>query len=390
MRRRTPEAVFDAFFRDDGGLADMSGHPGEMMFAERRRTYQRFLNDRSAELAQQGTIVNTHFDFVDSPDINAVAGKSDSLYLIGVNFGTLESLIGVPNALLSWPEVLPQIGDASGERPEVFDLAGIIGVTWQPRSDRVNENGRRLLLPRDPTRRQAAICMTLMAMDFVFAHELGHILAGHLDFLGSQGLALRMNEKRSESAALSVPLFHALEIEADLDAGSMLASSVLERLLIGNDFAEIFDEKTFLTLWIFTVLVLFHLFDLAGSPVEAYQGKEHPHPEHRLLFALTSLSAMAESTHPKLATLIDNARAVGIEELDRAWSILGLADSARQAERRHTAAFIDEGTRLADSFPATLEPVRRFAVAHNLGMTFAMPVGVKRPLRPPEAEETAQ
>jgi hypothetical protein len=386
----TPEESFDEFFSNEGGLADMSGHPGETIFAERRRSYQKFLRDRAADLAKQGTIIDVHFDFIDSPDINAAAGKAGELYLIGVNFGTLETLMSVPNALLSWPEILPQIGDASKEQPEVFDLAGAVGVTYQPRSDRVSNNGRRTLLPRDKMRQFAAICMTLMGIDFVVAHELGHIMAGHVDFLGSQGLALRLNEHSPTATPLSVPLLQAIELEADLDAGFMLASAVLERFIIGNDFAEMFDEQTFLTLWVFTVLMLFHLFDLAGSSVETYQQKEHPHPEHRLLFVLTALLANTEMTNPKMGTLVENARAAGLEELDRAWSLLGLAESARQAERRNTAAFLDEGTRLSESYSSTLEPVRQFAVAHNLGMTFGFPVDIKRPLRPPQGEQGVQ
>lgn len=378
----TRDDIFDNFFRAEGGRANVSRHPAATLFDERRRTYQRFLNDRGAQLAQQGPLVDTHFDFVDNPEINAAAGKAAGLYLIGVNVGAYESLMFLPSALLSWPEMLVQIGDATREVAAPFDFAAAFGVRWEPRSERVRQGASRLLVPRDPLRKNAAFCMTMMAMDVILAHEFGHVLAGHVDFMGNQGLAFRLNERGAEPGGVDVTLMRALELEADLDAGSMLASAVLERLLIGHDFSVFFDQETVLTLWVFTVLLLFHLFDLGGAPLKDYTRTQHPHPEHRLLFALTALQALVQQARPESQGIVDAARERGLAELDRAWSILGLAGTVLQQERRNTKAFVAEGTRLGKTYVDTLEPVRQFAVAHGLGMTFAMPANVQRPLGP--------
>ena len=70
-----PERAFDAFFADDGGAADLSDHPAAHIFEERRTVYRRYLKERIEQLATQGVHLAVHFDFVDSPDINAAAGQ---------------------------------------------------------------------------------------------------------------------------------------------------------------------------------------------------------------------------------------------------------------------------------------------------------------------------
>src|SRR5262249_14642902 len=163
--------------------ADLAKHPAGSTLQLHRDNYRAYLNECSSQLKKQrGLDLPIHFDFVDSPEINAAACKADNVYLIGINIGTCDRLARLYQSLLSWPEIFPQVGDCSGEVAADLDLARCLHAPLNSSGPRNRPGASSFLMPKDRRRLLFAICLDMMALDFIFAHELSHILAGHLDF----------------------------------------------------------------------------------------------------------------------------------------------------------------------------------------------------------------
>jgi hypothetical protein len=383
------KSVFERVFDACANPVRLSDHPAAPLLLERRDTYRKFLKHCLPQLAKQGADIDVRLDFVGNMDINAAAAKDGDVYLIGINVGTFDRLSRLYAALLSWPEVLPEIGNPKNETAADFDIARCLNLGWQPKGPRSRQEAASLLMPRDPTRVTACIAMNLMALDYIFAHEFAHVYDAHVDYVGAQGAALHLTETATaDDEKITASLLHAIELEADMDAASMLASGVLHRMLIYRDFAQVFDERTFLLLWVFSILLLFHVFDLTGSPAENYGKEAHPHPEIRLLFVISSLQSKAKLGFKRneqgqmvpvsfdrsdLEQTILACRDAGIAALDTALSLAGLEKAVLPNERRDPAAFVKEGRRALEAVFKTLEPVRKFAQDRHLGVSFEVP-----------------
>jgi hypothetical protein len=229
MKTATREAIFDEAFADFGGRANLEDYGAGYLLALCLDTYRRFLAGCEAQLAAQGTKVRLHFDFVANDQINAATCKSRGVYLLGLNVGTADRLARLFSSVLSWPEILPVIGDPSKEVAVPFDVAGCLALRRPVMGERSKPGASQFLMPRNKARRNAAICMNLMAMDFVVAHELAHALGGHVDFLDSLNVPARLNA--NGTGHVSSAMRRALELQADRDAALMLASA----LFIEND-----------------------------------------------------------------------------------------------------------------------------------------------------------
>lgn len=364
------DAIFDEKFEMEGGRAIPTKFPFGQQLMYYRSVYRKFLTECERQAKQLGASTRVHFDFANGPSLNAAACKSKRLYLIGVNVGTFERLASLYSSLLSWPEVLPGVGDAKKEIARQFDVAACLDLGWRPAGARCSNNPSDMLfMPRDETRKQASVIMVMMALDFIVTHELAHIINGHVDYLGSVGGQMRLNETEMSEPALSPEAFQALEIDADREAASIVGSGLLHRQLIYRDFGAVIDEHTFLLLWVVTILVLFIALDMTGSSIEQYRKLEHPHPEARLHFILAALQAQAVLHKPELERTIIRCRREGLENVRVAMDLLGLGAAVTPNEKKNLAPFIQEMTLLNDSLRDRLEPVAKFAAKRKLGFS---------------------
>src|SRR5690242_12055909 len=130
-----------------------------------------------------------HFDFVANEHLNAVATSCKDIYFIGLNAGAIQNLEIFFSLLFSDPRILADIGNASKETPWIENLTR---CDWRlPVASILQEVSLRARPPQsfpiDPERRLYAHRLAILAADFVFFHELGHLVNGHLEFLGSSG-----------------------------------------------------------------------------------------------------------------------------------------------------------------------------------------------------------
>ncbi|MBA4056647.1 MAG: hypothetical protein C0490_18175, partial [Marivirga sp.] len=111
-------------------------------------------------------------DFVENFMPNACAASYKKKYLIGVNTGFFAAAWDLFLRMLSHEKILTTIGDCSKEKFPGPDA-------WGPE-----------MVPKDETRLHYAAHLTNLALNYVFQHELGHILGGHIDYGMSKGLNL--------------------------------------------------------------------------------------------------------------------------------------------------------------------------------------------------------
>ena len=131
------------------------------------------------------------FGFTEGTKVEAHAFEDDHRFFITVSVGAVAVLYDFFLRLLTMPEVFPWVGAASAEtrdgcgEPLGFDAGARI-------LSRPGGGGSKfvvnLVVPRCPERRDFAATLAAFAIDFLFLHELRHILAGHIVYRETLGV----------------------------------------------------------------------------------------------------------------------------------------------------------------------------------------------------------
>jgi hypothetical protein len=147
----------------------------------------------------------------DDSRLNAYAVKKDNEYEIGIYRGAIEHLFGTFYCLLSSKEFLSKFGDSSKENLSLNVL--------QPLPIRKSDSDawEDFPCPIDDTRQKLALFLATNALQFLVFHEVGHILAGHLELrhlLQNDAELFEVGGTHSRRSVLS----QACECDADIFA----------------------------------------------------------------------------------------------------------------------------------------------------------------------------
>jgi len=135
---------------------------------------------------QYQVLRNCHVDFIGDDSVNGAATFRNGWALIACNTGTAEVFTALFAFLLSQPDCLAGIGDETRERRWIKSLAkcewsrGRKAVEGQLSVCRAVPN----CLPVDATRRWWVSFLSYIALEFVYYHELGHLVLDHLPMDG--------------------------------------------------------------------------------------------------------------------------------------------------------------------------------------------------------------
>jgi hypothetical protein len=157
-----------------------------------------------------------HFDYVENTNVNAVAFEADGHEFVGIWIGTVLTIHIFLGCLLANQHLLPSIGAVSEEvefEPEGSDVA------WLTR------------IPKDPARRSYAHLLSEIAVEFLFRHELAHLMNGHVRLLNKwtgTNFLVEFDEHRCQ--AISNLGWQTLEMDADSFAVGQGIATVLGRL----------------------------------------------------------------------------------------------------------------------------------------------------------------
>jgi hypothetical protein len=235
---------------------------------------------------QNQVLSKCHIDFIRDASVNGAATFRNGWALIACNTGTAEVFTALFSFLLSQPECLAGIGDESGERRWIESLAK---CDWS-RGREVIEKQVSICrvvpscLPIDPTRRWWVGFLSNLALHFVYFHEIGHLVRGHLPLDGT--MALLYSERKVDQF---------FELEADAWATRVLFQGVIG--LVGTE--NVPTYKVAVAAITITAFFVYLVMDFNRSRLSDYHTTYHPHPAVRMSAFMVVLDSMSEDTETR-------------------------------------------------------------------------------------------
>jgi hypothetical protein len=169
------------------------------MLERHKRAAEVWLRDvRTRHVPTMGPV---HFDYIENLELNALAFEADDHDFVGVYVGTVVTIYAFFSSLLAYPRLLMSIGNPLAEEE------------WK--SYTVDP---KLLFrqPKDVARRSFAHQIATIAIDFLFAHEIGHLMNGHVKLLRTrQGIPLMPEFDPTQKTREQNLTLQTLEMDAD-------------------------------------------------------------------------------------------------------------------------------------------------------------------------------
>jgi hypothetical protein len=164
-----------------------------------------------------------NFYWLDEVDLNGIAIRYQNELFIGLTYGVVQSSYKLFNTMLSWPQVLPTVGDP------LLEKAPAQQFRRRRRWGRIEEDRIDTIRPACPVRaRYARHLENLVVEQFMF-HEFTHIMHGHAGYFDS----FRGPE--------NVLVTRTTEMDADVGALSTQMSNIATRVLNKNSLPETFQ-----------------------------------------------------------------------------------------------------------------------------------------------------
>lgn len=260
-----------------------------------------------------------------------VKKEKEGEYSININYGTLFILIDLFMRLLSHPNVLRHIGDASKEIESdeyldyhMTDLEPIIRqfVNLNKEVPEVH--------PKDKTRSDAAKFFVSICFEFILLHEVAHIIMGHLDYLENKQVTDVSFSEVIKCERITKLERHTLEWDADSFAVSYFVNWWIDHhknkkqderipFLFNDPYLGFFHLS-------YAFYMAFRVFGFQFDPTKPYLEGSHPPiriRQHMINCTITTLvmnrypeidiSQVAKAEESFLACEIDYQNITGVE-----------------------------------------------------------------------------
>jgi hypothetical protein len=311
-------AAFDRYFGELGGRFNEQSVKevlGVYVEWHRRRCWEHTQNANQISSGAAERLSRTYHDIVANGELNAFAVSAPKMHMIGINSGAIINLMWFFKALLSHSRILANIGKCSQETAWFDSLSS---CDWTSALDNpfhkiIPVGSFQRGLPRDPVRLTASDFLMTFAIDFLFLHEVGHILLGHTTYIHSVAGASQISE-RSHVPGIPALDRQAMELQADHFALNLTTGPWLEPHATDG---TVFDNQAeVLLMWVFAIGALFFLFD-PQQTVSPHDWKStHPPAALRFSAMCTSLMDAAEFLSPESYHALRVALAICTDELD--------------------------------------------------------------------------
>lgn len=280
-----------------------------------------------------------HFGFTDLGQINACVFRFNGEYVIAVNVGTAAVLSFFFCRVLADRELLSAIGDPDRERNDLPNLSVLM-----PNAELMIEEIVRLVTPRDQERIDFSHGLLHRALRFLLAHELTHILNGHVDYLNASGSTklFELNSSKQNSETLDRQV---MEVDADVGATSEGMYTLLARLApiperdpkVSN--SEFLNPSEAFFFWFFAVQALFRFFGDDRFSLDELRFRSYPPFRMRQLIVASNGAGFVEqkSRRPDLGNACRESSRSALTEVEKAfarllksgWKIDGLNDAVQ-------------------------------------------------------------
>lgn len=323
------------------------------------------------------------FDFIDRHDISARVYPPEKLlgvYHIGISVGLVSQLYRAGYALLSLPDVFPEIGNSNKESASDAEVAACL---FAPTNQGRQFASRQLsllpsttfavLCPKDIDRQFMAHAMVGVGLQWFYYHEFHHVWAGHLRFMklrrnnSNKFLGFSETEDEFEKSlgvsTLTVQthsvedrwIFRLIEYDADKRASRRMIDALINDRVMLNAVKLNETEKSCLSgCW---ALMLGYLFILLNprptNDVKAFD-RLYPHPEVRFWGVF---GAFEDQLSPDQVDLYRDEIRKTHQLLRRLWNAAGMKGDCYSNSRSHIDEVIGEVNRLSTALNQELYPI---------------------------------
>ncbi len=253
-----------------------------------------------------------HIDYVSNSSLNAFAFQREKHEFVGLFVGAVLYIYDAFMVLLSHPEVLSDIGNPHLETTSDDRIAEYL---------KRNPTGHFAEIgPKDTIRQQVARYLAFNVTNFIFGHEVGHIVDAHLFYLkkhfGMDWWTEYSDLHLSMTAIKNTG--HLLEFGADRH-GVRISLNTWGRLCEGGTISSIKDPNLYLRVWAFSLGVIFRLFDRHTRDVNEYDRSSHPRPDLRYYQAIVFGTEIVQELVPNLKEVFISSTSKASKELNALW-----------------------------------------------------------------------
>jgi hypothetical protein len=273
-----------------------------------------------------------HIGYVENFDMNAFAFVREGYGFVGLYVGTLITILSFFNNLLAHPDFFPSIGDPAAEE----SWSGLDSL----RIDRV---------PKDAVRAAFAGLLSVLALDYFFTHEIGHLMHGHVDLANMRlGVPVFAEFDATRGRTLGNLTSQTLEMDADTFAiGQGLATAFGRASNPAGVSPERWRQwyqtpRAALATWSTAVYGLFRVLADGEVPSDDLLSSTHPAPHVRLFIAYTTATEYLKKHGPfELAPQLDGIFAEAVPSIEKGHAFL----TSTQAEAHGARAAFEQPSR---------------------------------------------
>ncbi len=314
MTAKDMRSIFDRAVSAYGGRLPIKSVPkhSRPLFVLSLQSFRSFLERIRVLPTPYVCSGSLYLDYIANDNFNALAFTRERHEFIGVFAGVPARIFDAFFTLLSSDMVLPEIGNSRVETMPMETLQLRMATLF---SGGVNSKEQ---LPNDPIRRAIAGFLGVNVLSFLFAHELAHIIRGHLAYLEHKmGLQIYSEWGMSSDAGLRNEDMQAIEFGADSHAAT--AAWTIWSSLIDYAGKDTRILKQHPGLWVFSLGVMFRMFERFGSTALT-----HPLPGTRFVLTTYLSAGMTSSLVHELRDLVPESFMKMAKHSVDLWEHLGL------------------------------------------------------------------
>lgn len=241
---------------------------------------------------QLSGISDISFDIIEDYSFNAFATGVGNFYFIGINRGTIATLALVFDRYFADRALFPFIGNIENESSDLPIIKNI-ALNYEYTVDELPY----FEPPQDPTRNAVAKHLTKLAIDFILAHEIAHIILGHVDYLNSEYNIILDELSHSETdQTKNKKTRKSLEMDADAWATTILLSSEMRRVIgklpiQGKEWKETYNRPGIvITYFTFAIATIFRIYGDQRLDNSKFENETYPQPRLRYVISMLQIA----------------------------------------------------------------------------------------------------
>jgi hypothetical protein len=326
-----------------GGVFDLSlvGDSFRSFFTDLLDSANAMMDGLRLHMSARWAARPLHVGFTNSDEVNAFATKGKYAEYIFITIGAVCKVCGTMYGMLSTPVFLPAIGNPGLDEMPNEPLADGFPPLPLLRTDQC-EQPVSFYLPLDQTRATFAMHLSSTALQFLLMHEIGHVVAGHLELRERQGCGPTISEFGTAGTQdARTPPRHVLECDADAFAAH--TESFLD-LHPNTDrlWTEVFrwsavpGRSAGFIAYATAISILFRMLGRNGYAPGSLNPATHPPPAVRSCLAISRSMSLAVIAGRFAMDEFSHLCGESVFHVEETWASLGLP--GQQLGKSHTWA----------------------------------------------------